>query len=104
MAMWEGHPAIAIVVLLVIWHHGRAVRALCGWAWWWRGSHGACCMCAGASRLRSLSLLLASHASRSLTFASRLAVVFGGVGWVVGRGRSGGVVMVGGGGWEERMM
>ena len=53
-------------------------------------------MRAGASHLHSLSLLLASR-------ASRLAVVFGSVGRVAGRGRSGGVVMVGGVGWEERM-
>ena len=104
--MQEGHPAVAVAMLLVVWHHGGgggAVRASCGWVQWWCGSHGACCMHAGTSRLCSLFLLLASHASHSLTISSRLAVVFSSMGRVVARGWSGGVVIVGGGGWEERM-
>ena len=84
-------------------------------AQWWHGSHGACCMHTGTSHLHSLSFLLASHAPRSLTMPLVplwCLVVWGGwqdmVGagaWLeLGRGWSWGMVMVGGGSWEKRMM
>ena len=51
--------------------------------------------------LSSLGLSLPSRRGGGVAVVG--PAVFGGVGQVAGRGRSGDVVMVGGGGWEERM-
>ena len=60
---------------------------------WWRGSHGACCVHASASS--TFPVPPAHFPCLSFPYrVSRLPVVFGGMGRVAGRGRSGGVVIV----------